>query len=396
MRIKELIVALVIPSLTLLTPARGSEPLPGSGEPSSRGEQTDGFARALTPRPFVFPRDHGSHPDFRNEWWYLTGNLDGPDDRRFGYQWVIFRFALEPHAESPRASPGGPRPGQASIGRASAFAADQIYLGHFAVTDVKEGTFEYHEHAARGAAGLAGAWFNPLNVWLEDWSLHEDDAGVWHVTARDEDSSIELELRPLKPVVPNGDHGLSRKGTEEGNASYYYSISRLDTRGILRVADHSYPVSGTSWLDREWGTSSLSADQQGWDWFALQLQDGTDLMFYQLRRKDGSIDPHSQGTLIGRNGGATPLHPSDVELQVLDHWQSPRGGRYPSRWRMRVPSQDLTLDIQPVLTDQELDVSVRYWEGAVDITGQRSGRAIKGRGYVELVGYGSAVPKALH
>lgn len=338
-----------------------------------------GFARAFGPRTFDFPRDHGPHPEFKNEWWYVTGNLLSDEGQRFGYQWVIFRFALQPQ----------PAP------RTSNWATNQIYLAHFAITDASGQRFHFYERLARGAAGLAGAWSSPLNVWLEDWSLHEDGSNLWRLRAEEAGNSIELELQPIKPVVLNGENGLSRKSSEEGNASYYYSISRLDTRGILRLADRSYRVSGSSWLDREWSTSALSEQQQGWDWFALQLDDGTDVMFYHLRRKDGSVDPHSQGTLIDRAGGATALTAADVDLTVLDHWQSPRGSRYPSHWRLSIPAEDLTLDIRPVISDQELDVSVRYWEGAVDIQGVRRGREIKGRGYAELVGYGFEVPGGL-
>jgi predicted secreted hydrolase len=351
-----------------------------SGGTRGDAESTGEYARALEPRPFVFPRDHGPHPDFRNEWWYLTGNLQADDGRRFGYQWVIFRIGLEPGSD----------------GRTSDWATRQAFMAHFAVTDVDEGRFHFYERLARGAAGLAGAWTNPLEVWLEDWSLRRDDTGVWRLRAAQDSTSIALELTATKPVVMNGDHGLSQKSAAAGNASYYYSISRLDSRGILRVADRDYRVSGTSWLDREWSTSALADDQEGWDWFALQLDDGADLMFYRLRRKDGSIDPHSQGTWIDAAGESSPLGHSDVELTVLDTWQSPRGLRYPSRWRLSVPARQLTLDIEPMLVDQELDVSVRYWEGAVKIHGTRGEREIKGRGYVELVGYDAAAPRALH
>lgn len=341
----------------------------GAGAAAETGE---GFTRALVPREFIFPRDHGAHPEFRSEWWYFTGNLATPDGGRFGYQWVLFRNALTPRPAA----------------RSSAWAADQVYMSHLALTDAAGRRFHFFERFARGAAGLAGAEAEPLRLWLEDWALVEPaGGGPWRLRAAAGEIALDLELAPRKPVVLQGDRGLSRKSAAPGNASYYYSISRLATRGILRLAGETHAVSGDSWLDREWGTSALADDQQGWDWFALQLDDDTEIMFYLLRRKDGSADPFSGGALIDRAGRSTPLGRDDVELAVLDHWHSPRGGRYPARWRLRVTSRDLTLDIRPVIPDQELAASVRYWEGAVDVAGSLGTRPVAGRGYVELVGY---------
>lgn len=344
------------------------------GEIGTRGPRTDaatGYARALAPRPFVFPDDHGAHPEFRSEWWYFTGNLEDASGRRFGYQWVIFRQALAPRGEP----------------RASAWGTNQAYMAHFALTDVESGDFQAHERFARGAAGLAGARATPLRIWLEDWSLEEEAAGVWRLRAAAGDARIDLALRPAKPPVPNGEHGLSRKSAAPGNASHYYSIPRLSTSGRVFIDGKPHTVSGLSWLDREWGTSALAGDQQGWDWFALQLSDGSDLMLYRLRHADGSVDPFSAGSFIAPDGAHSPLTAAAFELETLEHWTSPRGTRYPSRWRLRVPAHGLTLDVRPVLPDQELDLSVRYWEGAVDVTGSHGGDAVTGRGYVELVGY---------
>lgn len=342
-----------------------------AGLPGTDGGTEPGYERAFTPRPFEFPRDHGAHPDFRSEWWYFTGNLEGAFGRRFGYQWVIFRQSLAPHAEC----------------RESAWATHQAYMAHFALTDIANGRFHAHERFARGAAGLAGADAEPLRVWLEDWSVEEEPGGRWRLRAGADDVRIDLVLAPSKPPVPNGERGLSRKSTTAGNASYYYSIPRLHTAGTVHIGEQPYTVNGFSWLDREWGTSALAADQQGWDWFALQLSDGSDLMLYRLRRTDGSVDPFSSGTYIAPDGESSSLSASAFELEVLDHWTSPRGPRYPSRWRLRVPAQGIALEIHPVLADQELDLSVRYWEGAVDVTGNRGGEPVRGRGYVELVGY---------
>ncbi len=336
------------------------------------GTVDTGFARALEPREFSFPADHGPHPGFRNEWWYFTGNLEDADGRRFGYQWVVFRAALSPEA----------------VPRASAWGTNQAYMAHFAITDPGERSFHYFERFARGGAGLAGAEGEPLRVWLEDWSLEMDAAGnTWRLRAAQDAVMFDLEMQAVKPAVLNGDRGLSRKSADPGNASYYYALTRLDTRGTLRAGGEMYAVRGLSWLDREWSTSALADDQAGWDWFALQLDDGVDLMFYQLRRTDGAIDRFSSGTLTDPAGAATTLSPDEVILEVLDTWHSPRGTQYPSQWRLRLPSHGLALDVRPVLANQELDVSIPYWEGAVDVEGVRDGRAVTGRGYVELVGY---------
>lgn len=355
---------------------------PGQAAPAAAD-----YARALGPRPLSFPRDHGPHPEYRSEWWYFTGNLSAADGRRFGYQWVLFRLALAPDASA--AAPGS-GPDTASP-RRSAWRANQAYMAHFALTDAAAGGFHAFERFARGAAGLAGAAADPLHLWLDDWSLTEDPAGgVWRLRARADGIDIDLELRATRAPVPQGEGGFSRKSAAAGNASYYYSISRLDSRGILRAGEHSHVVEGLSWLDREWGTSALAEDQQGWDWFALQLDDGTDLMVYRLRRKDGGIDPFSAGMLVTPNDSRLPLAADDVSLDILDTWTSPEGVRYPAGWRLRLPGRDLVLDVRPLIPDQELDLSVRYWEGAVTVTGRHAGAAVGGSGYVELVGYADA------
>ncbi|MEX0707631.1 MAG: lipocalin-like domain-containing protein [Woeseia sp.] len=336
-----------------------------------------GYRLALEPRVFEFPRDHGPHDGYRNEWWYLTGNLDTSSGRRFGYELTLFRFALSPD----------PPPAQGS-----AWATDSIHIGHFAITDVERGAFHVAERQARAAAGLAGAERDPFRVWLYDWSIqlfpgNSGDADRWQVSAADGANRLDLSLEPARPPVLQGDNGLSQKSADPGNASFYYSIPRLTTSGTLQVDGTRYEVSGTSWLDREWSSSALADDQAGWDWFSLQLEDGTDLMYYQLRKKDGSTDAYSAGTLMPPDEAPVPLAPEDVQLSVLAHWDSPAGGQYPNEWRFVVPQASLDLHIRPVLRDQELDTWVRYWEGAVDISGTLGNTPLNGRGYVELTGY---------
>lgn len=336
------------------------------------GTDTTGYARALGPRPFSFPRDHGPHPRFRNEWWYFTGHLATEEGHRFGYQLTFFRTAL---------APGLPD-------RTSAWATNQTYMGHFALTDIGDGTFHAFERLSRGAQGLAGARADSLRVWLEDWSLEGGGLTTFPMTLRADgaDAAIRLRLDQGKPIVLQGEEGWSRKGRDPGNASYYYSFTRMPTRGTLKVNDASYEVTGTSWMDREWSTSALDPDVEGWDWLSLQLSDGSDVMLYKLRRHEGSASPYSAGVFVDDQGAATPIAWDDVDLEVLDSWESPRGSAtYPSRWRLEIPGY--VLDIRPCVADQEWTGSVRYWEGAVEVRGSASTGEITGDGYVELTGY---------
>jgi predicted secreted hydrolase len=339
---------------------------------------TAGFARAEGPRLFSFPEDHGPHPEFRHEWWYFTGNVDGIDGRRFGFQLTFFRSAL--------------RPGTSAVD--SEWATNQAYMGHFALSDIDRGTFRAFERFDRGAAGLAGARATPFQVHVGDWLAREVPGHgsaprfpPIQIVAAEGDVSLSLLLTPVKPVVFQGDAGWSLKGPEPGNASYYYSLTRLDARGTLHVAGEEIRVSGLAWLDREWSTSALGPDLEGWDWFSLQLDDGSELMYYRLRRRDGTTDPHSRGSFVHPAGGVTPLQPADVALDPTGQWRSPRGALYPSGWELRVATLGLELEILPSLADQEVDLSFRYWEGAVSVRGRRAGVPVRGRGYVELTGY---------
>jgi predicted secreted hydrolase len=357
--------------------------LPPAGEPSLKVADAlgggdggaEGYTRAFEPREFHFPEDHGPHPGFRTEWWYWTGNLSTADGRDFGYQFTLFRSALAPGDEAQRASAWGTR---------------QVYMGHLALSDIGGGRFHTTERFSRGALGLSGARAGPFRVWLEDWSAEAagDGALPMRLTARGEGVSLSLVLEAGKPPVLQGERGLNQRGPEPGNASYYYSLTRMPTRGQVTVDGRVYEVTGQSWMDREWSTSALGEDQVGWDWFALQLSDGSELMYYQLRRRDGTADAFSAGTLVPARGEPVRLSREDVRLEVLDTWRSPRGGAaYPARWRLAVPSRGLTLDITPALADQELPVSVRYWEGSVRLSGTHAGQPVRGRGYVELTGY---------
>ena len=338
------------------------------------GGNNNGFLRARSPRNFTFPADYGAHPGFRTEWWYLTGNLDTPTDRHFGFELTFFRVALAPDA----------------VTRESAWSGNSVWMAHFALTDPAAGQFRPAEKLGREALGLAGAVASPFRVWLDDWQIVEREPGVLSVEAGDGEAAIYLELRGLDRIVLQGDAGLDRKGPEPGNASFYYSAPRLSVTGRVMSSDGSADaVSGTAWLDREWSTSALSPGIAGWDWFALQLDDGRDLMFYRLRQEDGGTSAYSGGSITDGAGNTRRLAASEVELQVLDYWQSASSGVvYPVAWRMRIASLGTDLVIEPFLPNQELNLSVRYWEGAVRVLEDSAApRRALGRGYLELAGY---------
>ena len=320
----------------------------------------DGFARALEARALAFPSDHGPHRECRTEWWYYTGNLEGEDGALFGYQLTFFRTALTPAAPE----------------RPSAWASRELWMAHLTLTDVGADRFHAAERFSRDGLGLAGARAEPFAVWLGDFSVEGGQ-----LSASDRAFGVELTLDPTEPVL-HGRAGLSRKGRSPGNASYYYSYTRLPTRGHVRIGDESFAVRGLTWMDHEWSTSALEPGQVGWDWFGLQLDDGRDLMVFDLRRDDGTRDTMSQGSLV-LGAQVQSLNHTEFSIRVLEHWRSPRSGiRYPSRWRIEVPAEGLEFEVVPLLADQELRLGVRYWEGAVRVVG-----SVSGRGYAELVGY---------
>lgn len=335
----------------------------------------EGYERALVPRGFVFPDDHGAHPEYKTEWWYFTGNLHTKEGRRFGFQLTFFRSALSP----------------VTVQSSSAWASNQLYMAHFVIADIAEKKFHAFERFSRGGAGLAGATAPPFRVWLYDWCAQGESTALFplRLEAKENDVVLSLVLDSLKPLVLQGERGLSKKGKGEGNASYYYSFPRIAAKGTIAVDGTRYELEGTAWLDREWSTSALEKGQTGWDWFSLQFSDGRELMYFQLRDTAGRADAFSAGTLIARNGVAQQLHSGDVQVEVLKRWESPHSGVvYPAQWRVRIPVEQMDVVVTPHINDQELQVSVRYWEGAVGIRGTLGGQRTEGNGYVEMTGYG--------
>jgi predicted secreted hydrolase len=323
---------------------------------------------------FSFPRDHAAHPPYRIEWWYYTGNVESSEGRRFGYQLTFFRTGVTPAPTTP-----------------SKWAVRDLYMAHFAISDLDGKRFYSFERLNRAGVHWAGAETDAYRVWNENWEARSDN-DVHVLSAHEGNCKIALRLTPEKLPVIHGQNGLSQKGAAVGNASHYYSFTRLRTSGTLEVDGRVFTVNGLSWMDHEFGTSFLEKDQRGWDWFSLQMRDGRELMLFQIRRADGSIDPHSSGTLVEANGSLTHLPVAAFSLVPEQYWQSPESGaRYPATWTITLPSQELQLRVSAALPDQELrteaSTGVTYWEGSVVVTGTSGGHEIQGRGYLEMTGY---------
>jgi predicted secreted hydrolase len=336
---------------------------------------------------YAFPRDHGAHEEFRTEWWYYTGQLTAKDGRPFGYQLTFFRRGMP--REQTKTLP-------------SQWAVTQLYLAHFAVSDLSKGRFHFAEKISRAGLGKAGAAREGLHVWIDHWSAESPSAtpGTQTLQATEGNLAIQLTVSPEKPLVLHGADGISRKGAGIGQASHYYSFTRLATTGTLSIGAERFDVTGSSWMDHEFGSADLGKDLVGWDWFSLQLDDRRELMLYRLRRTDGSADPASSGTVIDRDGRGHHLSIGDFTLEPTSYWTSQTShARYPQRWRLTIPSQQLSLELVPRMADQELSpkrsTQVTYWEGAIETTGTAQGKPIHGQGYMELTGYAERIMQKL-
>ena len=340
----------------------------------ARAASIEPFRQAAPGYHYFFPRDHFEHPDFRTEWWYYTGNVRDRDGKRFGFELVFFR-------QGERRGPAANR---------SAWRIDDLYLAHFAITNIDGGKFYNRRRLNRAGPGLAGASLVHHRIWNGNWSVQwQGERQVLDATA--DGGELHLVLTSLKPPVIHGADGLSRKGAEPGSASHYVSLSRLGVTGELQLDGSRHSISGAAWMDHEWFTHQLNENQTGWDWFSIQLDNQTELMLFQLRRKDGSIDPFSSGTFIGRDGRARHIAKNEFSLTPAHDWKSPStGAAYPVRWHIRVPPLGLELDAAAALDAQELapeqNNGPAYWEGAVTY----SGSAI-GVGYLEMTGYDKPV-----
>ena len=331
----------------------------------------DAWELALPGWSYEFPRDHHSHPGFKTEWWYFTGQVSDAQGHRFGYQLTFFRQGI--------------RPPKARGAETSRFIVDDLKFAHCAMTDVTRAKFRFQQKLSRGAFGEAGFEAGARLAWIDDWTLTLGQDGAFQIHTPD----LDLTLRTAKPWAIHGLDGVSQKADGLGRASHYYSGTRLDSRGTLAVGGRRIEVSGGSWFDHEWASNQLTPEQAGWDWFSVQLDDGAELMLYRMRTRDGGTDPHSSGTFIGRDGTTRHLTRDDFTLTPLRHWKSREtGAQYPLAWQLTAPGLGLELKIETPVKEQELVLQpIAYWEGVIDVQGARDGQAARGHGYMELTGY---------
>jgi predicted secreted hydrolase len=333
------------------------------------------YQLALAGRQLTFPADHYSHPDFKTEWWYYTGHLQTENGKRYGYQVTFFRFGVRDRQKKTKERP----------------LFTDLYMAHFALSHLTEKKFTFRERINRGYDDKAGAATDRYRVWNEDWKVEGDEKNH-SIQVSDRGTALRLSLKALKPPVLHGQNGLSQKGEGEGRASYYYSLTRMQTEGELTIDGRKEKVRGLTWMDHEFGSNQLREDQVGWDWFSIQLDNRTELMLYLIRRRDGSPDPYSSGTLVKADGITKHLALKDFRVEVLDRWKSPKSGAtYPMKWKVTIPLEEIALEIDPAFQGQELitnrSTRVTYWEGAAQIRGSFRNKPVSGQGYVEMTGY---------
>ena len=349
---------------------------------------TSQYKLALPGYTFQFPRDHGSHPPYSTEWWYYTGHLKSSEGREFGFQATWFRTALAP-----------------SIRRQSKWATRDIYFAHFALTDASGKKFYFTDKIGRGNLGLSGADADKSapRVHVGDWNLQfgMGDGKTQRIrlngasdqsATKGQNFGVQLDFRALQPPTIHGERGVSQKSSGVGRASHYYSFCNLDTHGKVQLNGETFTVTGRSWFDHEFGSSQLESDQMGWDWLSIQLNDGRELMLYHLRLRGNRVEPLSSGTLVERDGRTRHLKLSGFRLTPLSQTTVASGTRYPTSWKIEVPSLGMSLVSTPALADQELrpvrsGVNLTYWEGLISLSGTANGRAVRGMGYLEMTGY---------
>lgn len=316
------------------------------------------YKRVTEPYHFEFPADHGAHPAYQNEWWYLTLNLKDKDNNPYGVQFTLFRSGKEPFATKP-----------------NTWRISQLYMAHATITSAIDKQFIFEERYSRDSFGLAGVTTQPFNVWLNDWSLASEDSQFIPLSLKLKlkSSKVNIELSKAKPIVLHGDNGLSQKAPGRGNASYYYTIPRLQAKGTINLNNKDIDVEGTGWFDREWSTSVLGKEQSGWDWFALKFDDNTELMIYFMRRIDQQLDKHSYAVFINKDGDAEKIAPSKIKLQSLSTWIGPDDKSYGTQWQIQIPSKNMDINVQSILDEQFPNGAIPYWEGAVNIKGSHTG-----------------------
>jgi predicted secreted hydrolase len=330
---------------------------------------------ALPGYRYQFPKDYFDHPEFQTEWWYTTGSVKTVDGHAFGFELTFFRQGV--HRDGAGESP---------------WDVKDLYLAHLALSDLGGGHFYHSERVNRAGPGIAGVSAKEGKVWNGNWSAIWKD-GTQQLVAQGGDFQFQLNLKSEKPPVVHGENGVSQKAEGAGKASHYFSQTRLATSGTIELKGKQYVVTGLAWMDHEFFTHQLEAEQTGWDWFSIQLEDKTELMLFEIRRKDGTIDSHSAGTYVDASGKSTHLRLGDFSLQAEGaKWKSPAtGASYPIQWKVSAPKLGIVLNAGTRLPQQELRGNAKlipsYWEGAMEFSGKRGSTPLHGSGYLEMTGY---------
>ena len=337
---------------------------------------------ALPGYRYEFPRDFFAHPEFQTEWWYTTGNVKTANGRAFGFELTFFRQAVG-RDES----------------RRGAWDVRDVYLAHLALSDLDGGRFYHAERVNRSGPGIAGVSEKEGRVWNGNWFAAWNKDNSQRLAGQCDDFQFDFSVKPEKPPIIHGENGVSQKAQGAGRASHYFSQTRLATTGTVTLQGKQFAVSGSSWMDHEFFTHQLGADQAGWDWFSIQLEDKTELMLFILRRKDGSVDPFSAGTYVEASGKSMHFGVAEFSLEPEGAtWKSPAtGATYPIQWRISVPKLGFALGAKTKLTQQEIAGNMKfapsYWEGAMEFSGTRGKTTINGVGYLEMTGYDHALER---
>jgi predicted secreted hydrolase len=341
----------------------------------SSAQTTEKYRLAIPGYRYSFPHDYFNHPEFQTEWWYYTGNLQSADGHRFGFELTFFRQGIDRNAS-----------------RDLSWDVHDLYLAHLALSDLSGGRFYHIERTNRAGPGLAGVDEANQRIWNGNWQIQWKDFDQLLQAVAD-NFELRLTLHPEKAPVIHGQNGVSQKAAGAGQASHYISLTRVDTKGRITLNNKQFELAGLSWMDHEFFTHQLTSEQTGWDWLSIQLQDRSELMLFQIHRKDGSTDPYSAGTYVDPKGRTTHLRKDDFVLQpASETWKSPQSqATYPMSWKISIPKLQLALDAKTQLPSQELasasSFAPTYWEGAVDLTGEHAGVKIAGSGYLEMTGY---------
>lgn len=330
------------------------------------------YKLALPGYQFQFPRDSFNHEDYQTEWWYYTGNLRARDGHRFGFELTFFRQGVS------RAANQDP------------WFVHDLWMAHLALSDIDAQRFHHQERLNRSGPGIAGVDAKTGLVWNGNWQTHIDEHEE-DLRGIGEDFGLSLKLVPTKPPVVQGQNGVSQKAAGAGHASHYYSLPRLLATGSIRADGKDYQVEGSAWMDHEFFTGSMAKSESGWDWLSVQFEDGSELMLYRMRHRDGSIDSFSSGSFVDAHGKSRFLSSHDfVMTPEVEKWVSTETkAAYPIRWRISIPMLEIGFEITTPLKAQEMTGTFgpSYWEGAIDATGTRAGTSLRGVGYLEMTGY---------